>query len=47
MKKNVVRELLNAGKPTLSTRMVTTSPQIVEVIGHVGGHETAWDRSLY
>lgn len=33
MRKNVLRELLNAGKPTISTRMVTTSPQIVEIIG--------------
>ncbi|MEE8414205.1 MAG: aldolase/citrate lyase family protein [Dehalococcoidales bacterium] len=36
MKKNILRELLNAGKPTLSTRMITTSPQIVEIIGHSG-----------
>ncbi|MFC2010382.1 HpcH/HpaI aldolase/citrate lyase family protein [Chloroflexota bacterium] len=34
MKKNVLRDLLNKGKPTLSTRMITTSPQIVEIIGH-------------
>jgi len=36
MKKNVLRELLDAGEPTLSTRMITTSPQIVEIIGHSG-----------
>ncbi|MFC1860384.1 HpcH/HpaI aldolase/citrate lyase family protein [Chloroflexota bacterium] len=36
MKKNILRELLNAGKPTLSTRMVTTSPQIAEIIGYSG-----------
>jgi 2-keto-3-deoxy-L-rhamnonate aldolase RhmA len=36
MKKNILRELLKAGKPTLSTRMVTTSPQIVEMIGRSG-----------
>ena len=34
MKRNTLRELLKAGKPTLSTRMLTTSPQIVEMIGH-------------
>ncbi len=36
MKKNVLRELLNAGKPTLSTAMLTTSPAIVEMIGYSG-----------
>ena len=39
MRKNVVRELLKAGKPTLSTRMLTTSPQIVEMIGHSGAFD--------
>ncbi|MBI2847566.1 MAG: 2,4-dihydroxyhept-2-ene-1,7-dioic acid aldolase, partial [Chloroflexi bacterium] len=34
MRKNIIRELLNQGKPTLSTRMLTTSPQIAEIIGH-------------
>ncbi len=34
MRRNVVRELLKAGKPTVSTRMLTISPQIVEMIGH-------------
>src|SRR3990172_6551435 len=34
MKKNIIRELLNQEKPTLSIRMVTTSPEIVEIIGH-------------
>jgi 2-keto-3-deoxy-L-rhamnonate aldolase RhmA len=34
MKRNMLRELLNAGKPTLSTRMLTTSPQTVEIIGY-------------
>lgn len=36
MRANVLRELLNAGKPTISTRMITTSPQIAEIIGHTG-----------
>ena len=39
MKKNALRELLKAGKPTLSTRMLTTSPQIVEMIGHSGAFD--------
>ncbi len=39
MKKNRLRELLNANKPTLSTRMVTTSPQIVEMIGRAGSFD--------
>ena len=39
MKKNRLRELLNAGKPTLGTRMVTLSPQIVEIIGHSGAFD--------
>lgn len=36
MRQNPLRELLNEGKPTLSTRMVTLSPQIAEVIGLSG-----------
>ena len=36
MRKNPLRELLNEGKPTLSTRMVTLSPSIAEVIGLTG-----------
>ncbi len=36
MKTNKLRELLDAGKPTIGTHMVTTSPQIVEIIGHSG-----------
>jgi len=36
LKRNILRELLREGKPTLSTRMITTSPQIVEIIGHSG-----------
>ena len=34
--RNVLRELLNDGKPTIATQMISTSPQIVEVIGHTG-----------
>lgn len=39
MKKNRLRELLDAGKPTIGTHMITTSPQIVEVIGHSGAFD--------
>ena len=33
MKKNVLRELLNEGKPTLGTHVITPWPGMVEVIG--------------
>jgi len=36
MRKNRLRELLNAGKPTIGTHVITTSPEIIEVIGHSG-----------
>jgi len=36
MKNNKLRELLNAGKPSIGTHMITTSPQVVEVIGYSG-----------
>ncbi len=39
MKKNRMRELLDAGKPTIGTHMVTVSPEIVEVIGHSGAFD--------
>ena len=39
MKRNVLRELLDAGKPSLGTHMITTSPEIVEVIGHSGAFD--------
>jgi len=34
MKRNILRELLDSDKPSISTRMITISPQIVEIIGH-------------
>ena len=34
MRRNVLRELLNAGKPTLGTHMISPWPGMVEVIGH-------------
>jgi 2-keto-3-deoxy-L-rhamnonate aldolase RhmA len=36
MKVNRLRELLNEGKPTLGTHVLSTWPGIVEVIGHSG-----------
>jgi 2-keto-3-deoxy-L-rhamnonate aldolase RhmA len=39
MRKNVLRELLDAGKPTISTRMVTLTPQVVEIIGLSGAFD--------
>ncbi len=35
-KRNVLRELLNDGKPTIGTQIINASPQIVEVVGHTG-----------
>ena len=36
-RKNVLRELLKTGKPTLGTHVHVTWPGIIEVIGHSGG----------
>ncbi len=36
MRKNTLRELLTAGKPTLGTHIHTTWPSVVEAIGHTG-----------
>ena len=36
MRKNRLRELLDAGKPTVGTHVITTSLEIIEVIGHSG-----------
>ena len=36
MKRNILRELLNEGKPTLGTHVITPWPGIVEVIGRSG-----------
>jgi 2-keto-3-deoxy-L-rhamnonate aldolase RhmA len=36
MKKNKIRELLNAGRPTIGTRLHNIWPSVVEVIGHTG-----------
>ena len=35
-KKNVLRQLLNEGKPTIGTHIHSTWPGMVEVIGHSG-----------
>ena len=39
MRTNKIRELLNAGKPTLGTHIHTTWPSIVELIGHTGVYD--------
>ena len=39
MKKNRLRELLNEGKPTLGTHVISTWPGIVEVIGQTGAFD--------
>ena len=39
MKKNRLRELLNQGKPTLGTHVITPWPGIVEVIGQSGAFD--------
>jgi 2-keto-3-deoxy-L-rhamnonate aldolase RhmA len=39
MKVNRLRELLNEGKPTLGTHVLSTWPGIVEVIGHSGAFD--------
>ena len=39
MKNNRLRELLNEGKPTLGTHVLSTWPRIVEVIGHSGAFD--------
>ncbi len=39
MKNNRLRELLNEGKPTLGTHVLSPWPRIVEVIGHSGAFD--------
>ena len=39
MKRNRLRELLNEGKPTLGTHVISPWPGIVEVIGHSGAFD--------
>ena len=36
MRPNKLRELLNAGKPTLGTHIHSTWPSLIEAIGHTG-----------
>ena len=36
MRANRLRALLNAGKPTLGTRLNTASPALIEILGHIG-----------
>lgn len=39
MRRNRLRELLNEGKPTLGTHVLSTWPGIIEVIGHTGAFD--------
>jgi 2-keto-3-deoxy-L-rhamnonate aldolase RhmA len=39
MKRNRLRELLNEGKPTIGTHVISPWPGIVEVIGHSGAFD--------
>ncbi|MDQ3700550.1 MAG: aldolase/citrate lyase family protein [Chloroflexota bacterium] len=41
MKRNKLRELLRAGKPTLGTRVQSTWPSVIEAIGHTGVYDYA------
>jgi len=51
MKKNKLRELLRAGKPTVGTRPLSVWPGMVEIVGHTGifdyveflGEYSPWD----
>src|SRR5690349_10419074 len=36
MRRNKLRELLKAGKPSVSTHLHTTWPSVVEAVGHTG-----------
>lgn len=36
MRKNKVRELMKQGKPTIGTRVISTWPGVIEIIGHSG-----------
>lgn len=36
MKPNTLRQLLNENKPTIGTRVMSTWPSIVEILGHTG-----------
>jgi 2-keto-3-deoxy-L-rhamnonate aldolase RhmA len=39
MRKNRLRELLNAGEPTLGTHLLSTWPTLVELIGQAGNYD--------
>lgn len=39
MRRNRLRELLDAGKPTLGTHLLSTWPTLVELIGQAGGYD--------
>ena len=39
MRRNKMRELLNAGRPTLGTHLLSTWPTLVELVGAAGGFD--------
>src|SRR5277367_4851317 len=39
MRQNRLRELLNAGKPTLGTHLLSTWPTLVELVGQAGNYD--------
>src|SRR6201994_1670440 len=39
MRHNRLRELLNAGKPTLGTHLLSTWPTLVELVGQAGNYD--------
>ena len=39
MRRNRLRELLDAGKPTLGTHLLSTWPTLVELIGQAGNYD--------
>ena len=39
MRKNVLRELLKAGKPSIGTHVASPWPGTVEIIGHTGAFD--------
>jgi 2-keto-3-deoxy-L-rhamnonate aldolase RhmA len=36
MRRNKLRELLNAGQPTIGTHVHSVWPSVVEILGHTG-----------
>ncbi|NJN83563.1 MAG: 2,4-dihydroxyhept-2-ene-1,7-dioic acid aldolase, partial [Caldilineaceae bacterium] len=39
MRRNKLRQLLNEGKPSISTHIHSTWPSVVEAVGHTGKYD--------